>query len=98
MAQIKLAEKAYADLDRLFEFLAAEDPEIARASMRAILEAIAVLQGHPLIGRPVGGDLRELVISRGKTWFGFSRSGINARPGMQSKATIASFFGVSRWL
>jgi plasmid stabilization system protein ParE len=69
MAQIRIARKAQADLDRLFQFLLVEDAQLARKSMQAILEAIAVLGGHPLIGRPLEGDLRELVISRGRTGY-----------------------------
>jgi plasmid stabilization system protein ParE len=32
-------------------------------------QAVAVLMRHPLIGRPVEFDLRELVISRGRTGY-----------------------------
>jgi plasmid stabilization system protein ParE len=69
MAKIRIARKAQADLDRLFQFLFAEDAQLARKSMQAILEAISVLGGHPLIGRPLEADLRELVISRGRTGY-----------------------------
>ncbi|HUX91992.1 MAG TPA: type II toxin-antitoxin system RelE/ParE family toxin [Gallionellaceae bacterium] len=32
-------------------------------------DATSVLQGHPLIGRPVPHNLRELVISKGRTGY-----------------------------
>ena len=35
----------------------------------AIQSAVAMLADHPLVGRAVAGDLRELVISFGKTGY-----------------------------
>ena len=69
MAQIALAPRALADLDRLLEFLITQDPQLANKALRAILEAIAILQRHPLIGGPLHGELRELVISRGRSGY-----------------------------
>ena len=45
------------------------DAEIARRFGPLIDEAIAILARHPLIGRPVGDFLRELVISRGESGY-----------------------------
>ncbi len=39
------------------------------AAARAIRSAVEALARHPLIGRPVGGQLRELVISFGRTGY-----------------------------
>ena len=64
-----MAAGAEADLDRLYEFLAAEDPVAADAVADLILEGISVLERHPLIGRPAGEALRELVISRGRSGY-----------------------------
>ena len=36
---------------------------------RSIREAVETLSNHPLIGRTVAGELRELVISYGKTGY-----------------------------
>lgn len=69
MAQVTIAPRAQDDLDRLFEFLVARDPVPAREALGGVLEAISVLRGHPLIGRPLDDDLRELVISRGKSGY-----------------------------
>ena len=44
-------------------------PEVAIASAAAIRSAIETLATHPLIGRRVEGDLRELVISYGDTGY-----------------------------
>jgi plasmid stabilization system protein ParE len=43
------------------------NPELAIASAAAIRSAVENLASHPLIGRRVEGDLRELVISYGAT-------------------------------
>ncbi|MGH8580840.1 MAG: type II toxin-antitoxin system RelE/ParE family toxin [Gammaproteobacteria bacterium] len=69
MAQVVYAENALANLERAFEFLAEHDPSSAIAAATAIREAIGTLANHPLIGRRVEGDLRELVISYGKTGY-----------------------------
>jgi plasmid stabilization system protein ParE len=69
VARVVLAEGARADLGRLFEFLAAEDVRAADEAIDIILDALDVLQRHPLIGRPCEEGLRELVISRGRTGY-----------------------------
>ena len=69
MAQIVYAERALADLERAFEFLAEHDPGVAADAAAAIREAVATLANHPLLGRRVTGELRELVISYGRTGY-----------------------------
>jgi plasmid stabilization system protein ParE len=69
LAQVRLAQRTQADLERLFGFLAAHEPRHAAEAIGAILEAIAILQRHPLIGRAAEGELRELVISRGRSGY-----------------------------
>ncbi len=69
MARVVYSENALENLDRAFEFLAKEDPRAAIASAIAIGEAVGMLAAHPLIGRRVGLELRELVISYGKTGY-----------------------------
>ena len=69
MARLELAAPAQADLDRLFEFLAAEDAVAAGATLSVIFDGLYVLERHPMIGRPVENNLRELVISRGKSGY-----------------------------
>ena len=69
MASVRFSERALADLERLFDFLAASDPPLARAAIERISDATRILAQHPLIGRPVRGALRELVISSGRTGY-----------------------------
>ena len=69
MATVVYCEKAIADLERLFNFLAQHDPQAAVAAAASIGSAIDVLGEHPLIGRLVSGNIRELVISFGRTGY-----------------------------
>jgi plasmid stabilization system protein ParE len=69
MAEVVYARRALADLERLFEFLAETDPDAAAVAVETIQDAIGILERHPLIGRLVEHDLRELVISRGGTGY-----------------------------
>ena len=65
MAQVIYAAEALADLDRLAQFLLEQAPETAADVLERVTEAIEILIDHPLIGRRVHGELRELVILRG---------------------------------
>jgi plasmid stabilization system protein ParE len=64
VAVISYAPHALADLERLCDFFAVSDPVLADGTIDLILSAAAVLEQHPLIGRPAESGLRELVISR----------------------------------
>lgn len=69
MAAIVYSEKALVDLDRLTDFLLQEEPVAASETADLIIEAVEVLENHPLIGRDAEQDMRELVISRGKSGY-----------------------------
>lgn len=69
MARLIYSDQAVSDLERLVDFLAEQDPAAALATIDLIEEALLILRHHPLIGREVDADLRELVISRGKTGY-----------------------------
>lgn len=69
MARLSYSARTLADLERLVDFLVEHDPTVADATIALIEEAVGVLARHPLIGRPVEADLRELVISRGRTGY-----------------------------
>ena len=69
MPSIGYSEDALADLARLVEFLAQNDPAEADATVGLIARAIEILADHPLVGRSAGGLRRELVISRGRTGY-----------------------------
>ncbi len=69
MARVVYSSRALADFERLVDFLADSEPELASFVVARIREAVSTLEMHPLIGRPVEGGLRELVISRGRTGY-----------------------------
>jgi addiction module RelE/StbE family toxin len=69
LAKISYSDKALTDLERLTDFLLESDTQAAVETIDLITDAVAVLKRHPLIGRPVEDDLRELVISRGRTGY-----------------------------
>lgn len=69
MAQVILGERARSNLERLVEFLATEDLVAAAQVFDLIVDALKVLERHPQIGRPAEEDLRELVISRGRSGY-----------------------------
>ncbi len=69
MARLIYAAHALADLDRLADFLLQAEPTAALETVDLIIEAVQVLENHPLIGRSAEDGLRELVISRGKSGY-----------------------------
>lgn len=69
MARVVYSANALSNLERAFAFLSEHDPAAAGAAARAIRSAVAALAEHPLIGRPIGDELRELVISFGRTGY-----------------------------
>lgn len=69
MAPVVYSARALSHLERAFEFLAQHAPTVALNSATAIQSAVATLAVHPLIGRRVGSDARELVISFGKSGY-----------------------------
>jgi plasmid stabilization system protein ParE len=69
VARLIYSARALADLERLTDFLVEGDPLAAAETIDLIEEAVAVLKRHPLVGRPVEHELRELVISRGRTGY-----------------------------
>ena len=69
MAQVIYAAEALADLERLVEFQLKQAPESAPAVIARVTAAIEILADHPLIGRRVRGELRELVILRGASGY-----------------------------
>lgn len=69
MAQVVYTQNALANLERAFAYLAEHDPAAAADAAVAIRKAAEILSDHPLIGRRVEGEIRELVISYGKTGY-----------------------------
>jgi plasmid stabilization system protein ParE len=66
MATVEITQRALADLERLFDFIAAENPEKARQQMLSVRRAFELLADHPLLGRPAEQGRRELILSRGR--------------------------------
>jgi plasmid stabilization system protein ParE len=69
MSSLLYGQGALDDLRRLAAFLRDDDPAAAESTAALIVQALDVLEAHPLVGRPAGGDLRELIISRGRTGY-----------------------------
>jgi len=69
VAKIVYSARALTHLERAFEFLKTENPDAAIAAAGAIRSAVENLAAHPLIGRRIHGDIRELVISYGQTGY-----------------------------
>jgi len=69
VARIVHSPEAIADLAHLWQFLTDAAPESAADAVDDVAAALNVLSAHPLIGRRVDDDLRELVISRGVTGY-----------------------------
>jgi plasmid stabilization system protein ParE len=69
MARLSYSARAFADLDRLTDFLMESEPAAVGETIDLIAEAVSILKRHPLIGRHVEGGLRELVVSRGRTGY-----------------------------
>lgn len=68
VARVVYSRRSLDDLERAFD-LPQPAPEAAAAAADAIRGAIGMLEHHPLIGRIVLGDLRELVISFGRSGY-----------------------------
>ena len=66
LAQIIYSHKALADIEALADLLLASNPRAATETAELPIEAISLLDRHPLIGHPVEIGLRVLLISRGK--------------------------------
>lgn len=65
MSRIELAPEICDDLDRIFDHLAQHQVEDIQVRINQIIQAIAVLELNPLIGRPAQDGKRELIIGRG---------------------------------
>jgi plasmid stabilization system protein ParE len=69
VATVVYSARALENLERAFEFIAQTDPNTALDAATAIQSAVSALAAHPLIGRRTDGEIRELVISFGKSGY-----------------------------
>ncbi|MCB2008822.1 MAG: type II toxin-antitoxin system RelE/ParE family toxin [Rhodoferax sp.] len=65
MSRIEAAPEVFDDFDRFLDPIAQFDIGSAPERIAEIVEAVQILANHPLVGRPVRGGMRELVIGRG---------------------------------
>ncbi len=63
MAQIIYSDEAFADFERIIEFLLDASPSSVDEIVASIQSAILILANHPLIGRKRNAFRRELIIS-----------------------------------
>lgn len=69
MAEVVYSRRAFADLERLADFLIDDAPEAAVTAIDVIRDGIEILERHPFVGRPCEEELRELLISYGKSGY-----------------------------
>jgi addiction module RelE/StbE family toxin len=69
VAKVVYARRALDHIERAFEFLRDKNPEAAQSAVKAIQSAVDNLAAHPLVGRRLEGELRELIISYGHSGY-----------------------------
>jgi plasmid stabilization system protein ParE len=69
VAEVVYSRHAFADLERLAEFLIKDAPKAAVAAIDVIRDGIEILERHPFVGRPCEEGLRELLISYRKSGY-----------------------------
>jgi len=69
VAVVVLTPGALSNLERLRSFLVDTDPAAADQTIELILAGISIVEDHPFIGRHAEADLREIVISRGRSGY-----------------------------
>jgi addiction module RelE/StbE family toxin len=69
VATVVYSKRALDHVERAFEFLRDKNLNAAQNAVTAIRSAVDNLAAHPLVGRRVEGDLRELIISYGRSGY-----------------------------
>ncbi|MGC1458388.1 MAG: type II toxin-antitoxin system RelE/ParE family toxin [Steroidobacteraceae bacterium] len=69
MAQVVYSARSLAHIERAFQCLRDNNPAAAQDAVTAIQSAVDNLAAHPLIGRRIEAEVRELVISYGQTGY-----------------------------
>lgn len=64
MTRIEIAPEVFEDFDRFFDYIAQFDVSTAPERIGEIIAAVQILETSPLMGRPVKGGMRELMIGR----------------------------------
>jgi plasmid stabilization system protein ParE len=69
VAKVVYSARALDHIERAFQFLRDRNPDAALNAATAIQSAVDNLVAHPLVGRRVEGELRELIISYGQSGY-----------------------------
>jgi plasmid stabilization system protein ParE len=69
VAQVAYSPQSLAHIERALQCLREVNSAAALDAVTAIQSAVDNLKAHPLIGRRIEGELRELVISYGQTGY-----------------------------
>jgi plasmid stabilization system protein ParE len=69
MAQVVYSARSLVHAELAFQFLREKNRAAAPDAVTAIQSAVDNLATHPLIGRRLEGEIRELVISYGQTGY-----------------------------
>jgi plasmid stabilization system protein ParE len=69
VATVVYSRRPLDHIERAFQFLRDKNPSAASAAVTAIQSAVDNLAAHPLVGRRIEGDLRELIISHGHSGY-----------------------------
>jgi addiction module RelE/StbE family toxin len=69
MATVVYSARALDHIERAFQFLHDKNPDAPQSAETAIQSAVENLAAHPLVGRRLEGELRELIISYGHSGY-----------------------------
>jgi plasmid stabilization system protein ParE len=69
VAKVVYSARSLDHIERAFQFLRDKNPSAALSAVTAIQSAIENLAAHPLVGRRLEGELRELIISYGHSGY-----------------------------
>jgi plasmid stabilization system protein ParE len=69
LATVVYSARSLDHIERAFQFLSDKNPGAALDAVAAIRSAVEILAAHPLVGRRVEGELRELIISYGQSGY-----------------------------
>jgi plasmid stabilization system protein ParE len=69
VATVVYSAGALNHIERAFQFLRDKNPDAAESAVTAIQSAVDNLAAHPLVGRRIEGELRELIISYGHSGY-----------------------------
>jgi plasmid stabilization system protein ParE len=72
MSRLIWSRPALLDVQRLFRFLAPKNPDAAKRAVKAVRQALKVLEQQPGVGRPIEDmpdDFREWIIDFGDSGY-----------------------------